>query len=244
MTRYAVTVPAIAGRAVRRRTKSDTVTVSRDNTRIEFDYSDAPFIYNGIDRAINRDLDWPTRDALMAGARIMLPLFQAVIEKRPLPDDLRIDEEPAPAPEPAPEAEPETMVLVACVGGKTAFPTRARDLYCTPWFHKARRYAEKHGDSWLILSAAHGVVDPDEVIHPYDQTLNKTPVAERREWARDVVTSLTRLMRPGQRVTILGGIRYREFVANALRGAGFAVTEPMAGLGIGQQLQWLGEAVR
>ena len=37
-----------------------------------------------------------------------------------------------------------------------------------------------------MLSAEHGLVDPDEVIAPYDKTLNNVPIAVRRQWAERV----------------------------------------------------------
>ena len=36
----------------------------------------------------------------------------------------------------------------------------------------ARRYAETHAERWYILSAAHGLVDPERIIDPYDISLN------------------------------------------------------------------------
>lgn len=64
-----------------------------------------------------------------------------------------------------------TICLVSCVGTKRATPTPAKDLYQSDWFTKARTYAKSIG-SWFILSAKYGVVHPDEVIEPYEMTLN------------------------------------------------------------------------
>jgi hypothetical protein len=36
-----------------------------------------------------------------------------------------------------------------------------------------RRYAESHADAWCILSAKHGLVEPAQVLAPYEVTLNR-----------------------------------------------------------------------
>ena len=45
-------------------------------------------------------------------------------------------------------------------------PAKAKDLYTSDWFRKARAYVEHRGGPWFILSAEHGLVDPETVIGP------------------------------------------------------------------------------
>lgn len=131
---------------------------------------------------------------------------------------------------------------------------RAEDLYCSQLYTKARAWAQRHCDAWFILSARHRLLSPDALVVPYDQTLKKMPPADRSAWARHVVSSLQRMasqgpyvgcgtIAPGARITILAGAAYRQGVAGPLRELGFTVAEPLAGLGIGQQLQWLKRGV-
>ena len=82
------------------------------------------------------------------------------------------------------------LFLVSCV--KTKLPTRApaKDLYVSPWFRKARACVESTDCPWGILSAEYGLLHPDEVIRPYEKTLNAMPVAERRAWANEVLESM------------------------------------------------------
>ncbi len=56
-----------------------------------------------------------------------------------------------------------SLYLVSCVSMKRASPSPARDLYVSQWFLKARAHVEAAGWPWLILSAEHGVVHPDQV---------------------------------------------------------------------------------
>ncbi len=63
-------------------------------------------------------------------------------------------------------------MLVGCVATKAPAPAPAKDLYRSQLFTRRRAYAEASGKPWFILSALHGLVQPDEVTEPYD--LNMT----------------------------------------------------------------------
>lgn len=125
----------------------------------------------------------------------------------------------------------EHIVLVACCGKKLPNAAKAKDIYRSELFIKSRRYAEQHGDRWLILSAKHGVVDPEDVIEPYDETLNDKSAAERRVWSAKVAEQLQK--HRNDRLTVLAGGAYCGWTD------GFNAERPMQGLGIGQQLQYL-----
>jgi hypothetical protein len=136
-----------------------------------------------------------------------------------------------------------TIALVACVSKKNATPMPARDLYASDWFCKASAYAARVADRWYILSARYGLVAPDAVIEPYDETLNKMGVAARRAWARRVIKDLRRVLHPGDRVVVLAGSRYRQDLIGPIRQTGCTVEVPMEGLRIGEQLRWLKQRV-
>jgi hypothetical protein len=133
------------------------------------------------------------------------------------------------------------VFLVACVSEKHGRAMPARDLYCSAWFQKARAFVEREGADWFILSAKYGLVEPDRVIAPYDETLMDKTIDERREWSRKVVEELGMRCAPGTSVVILAGEKYREFLSPALTQLGWRVEVPMEGLGIGEQLSWLSE---
>lgn len=133
-----------------------------------------------------------------------------------------------------------TVYLVSCVSRKRGQACEARDLYVSDLFRKARRYAEASGCPWFVLSAEHGLVAPGRVVAPYERTLNTMPVADRRSWAGRVAAQLAEAVPDLSRVVFLAGERYREFLARHLAGRGVAVSAPMEGLRIGEQLSWLG----
>lgn len=141
-------------------------------------------------------------------------------------------------------AQDSTVYLVSCVGQKRSAPARARDLYTSDWFQKARAYVYVKGGRWYILSAEHGLLEPEAVAAPYEKTLNRMSVGERRAWARRVFDALAPRLRGVDRVVVLAGERYREFLIGQIRTLGIATEVPMAGLKIGEQLHWLAERVK
>lgn len=133
----------------------------------------------------------------------------------------------------------DSIYFISCVSKKATSPSVAADLYTSVWFRKARAWVETEGSPWFILSARHGLVAPDAVISPYDDTLNRMPVAERRIWAQRVVDEVDRMSLRPDRFVIFAGARYREFLVGPLVDRARTVTVPMLGLSIGQQLRWL-----
>jgi hypothetical protein len=137
------------------------------------------------------------------------------------------------------------VFLVSCVAAKAATPQPARTLYVSDWFAKARAYVEATGRPWFILSALHGIVRPGRVVEPYDFTWRKDDPTDpddrvrRQTWGRITASNLRDCAPETARLVILAGADYREFLVPALKCRGFAVEVPMAGMGIGQQKQWL-----
>ncbi len=131
------------------------------------------------------------------------------------------------------------LYLVSCVGKKGNCPVPAKDLYRSTWFKLARAWVEREAAPWFILSAKHGLLDPDAVIAPYDETLNNMSVAARRDWAERVKSQLAKSLPNVEEVVILAGRRYRENIEKHLRACFTSVVVPMEGLRIGEQLRWL-----
>lgn len=131
------------------------------------------------------------------------------------------------------------IYLLSCVARKWPSPAPARDLYVSAWFQKASSYAVRTGLPWFVLSAKYGLVHPDEVLAPYELTLNTMPVTDRRRWASRVLAQMEPRLEGINSVVFLAGLRYREFLAPALQRLGVDVSVPMERLRNGEQLKWL-----
>ena len=132
-----------------------------------------------------------------------------------------------------------SIYLVSCVSQKRDQLCAARDLYISDWFIKARRYAESSTCPWYILSAEYGLVPPDQIIAPYERTLNTMGVMDRRSWADHVSLQISEAVPDLKQVVFLAGKRYREILIHHLSDRDVKVSIPMERLRIGEQLSWL-----
>jgi len=134
------------------------------------------------------------------------------------------------------------IVLISCVKQKRDLPCKAGEMYTSALFSKMMRYAQSLNPKALyILSAKYGLLDVDEVIEPYEKTLNNMKIEERRSWADTVLTSLAdRCDIVSDHFVVLAGQRYREFLVPRLSHTSI----PLKGLPLGMQLKWLEEKAR
>lgn len=136
------------------------------------------------------------------------------------------------------------VALVACAKTKASHPTKAKDLYVSQLFRKSRAYVERCGWRWYILSAQHGLVDPETVLEPYDRSLIDGGQEARRHWATGVMLALDPVLAEGTRVVVLAGNLYSHFLVPALAERGHLVEEPLKGLSLGPRLALLGELAK
>jgi Family of unknown function (DUF6884) len=123
--------------------------------------------------------------------------------------------------------------LVGCGKGKLDHATYARILYTGTLFRKASAYCIANYDAWFILSAKHGLLDPDDVIDPYDLSLKRLDKEERRSWAKRVLEQIDDRALNDAMFYIHAGDRYAEHLEPQLPSQ-----RPLKGLGIGKQLAW------
>jgi hypothetical protein len=129
--------------------------------------------------------------------------------------------------------------LVSCVSRKQTQIAAAQEIYISDLFQKSRAYVERHCDRWYILSAKHGLLNPQTQIEPYDITLNNMRARDRREWAKHVLGGIVQKTSAHDTLIFLAGMKYREHLIQPLLDRGYAIEVPMMGLPIGKQLQWL-----
>ena len=134
--------------------------------------------------------------------------------------------------------------LVSCVKTKRDEPAPPKNLYTSAYFNKMRSYAERYHDYWWILSAKHGLLDPDgEPIEPYDETLTGARVAEKREWAEEVAEQLERegLLSADVMLIFHAGMDYYEELIPHIDSTGVSIEIPTEGLSIGETQAWYKE---
>lgn len=133
----------------------------------------------------------------------------------------------------------EAVCLVPCASRKRSARAPARDLYESALFRKMRAVVEELGSPWFILSARHGLVQPDQQLDPYDLALKDMRASERRSWAKRVIGQMESVLPPADRIVVFAGKTYREFLMAWLMGRSPVVETPLAHLAIGRQQQYL-----
>lgn len=133
------------------------------------------------------------------------------------------------------------IALVSCVKQKRDRPAPARDLYVSTLFSLSRKYAEAHSDRWFILSAKYGLVQPEQVIEPYEETLRDKRREDRRAWALRVHEQLRDVcvLHDGVTFIWLAGQTYQGDLARLL--SDYPQSDPLQGLPFGKRLAWLKE---
>lgn len=140
--------------------------------------------------------------------------------------------------------------LVSCTKSKLpkeGGPYRARDLYTPSWnYRQMVKYLEdvRQVDEWFVLSAKHGLVDPDEMVEWYNDTLSGAPMARKREWGAEVQAALqARYEGRPVKFVLMAGRDYSECVTGIEDAMDATVEKPMAGLGkgVGPRRTWLGQ---
>jgi hypothetical protein len=149
---------------------------------------------------------------------------------------------PPAAPSPTKAFEHPILALISCTKSKALQACAAADLYQpSVWFNYAYRYAPLVADKVLILSAKHGIVRPEQVLAPYDETLQGSSQVERETWADMVYPQLraTSEYREAKSIVWLAGEDYRNELLARVRGDGKRSSVPMQGLRQGEQVSWL-----
>ncbi len=129
--------------------------------------------------------------------------------------------------------------LVGCVKSKQSALAPARDLYTSALFVGRRRWVESTCDRWFILSAKHGLIEPDELLEPYDVAMKDVSRPLRRTWSEQVLADLDDRVRSlgAHTFEIHAGADYCDWgLVAGLEHAGATVVRPMAGLAFGRQL--------
>ncbi len=129
------------------------------------------------------------------------------------------------------------IVLISCVSKKQPVRCRAREMYISPLFTKYLDYARNLApEAIFILSAKYGLIGLDDVIEPYDLTLNVMPAPEIKQWANAVLHQLAGTADLlNDCFVLLAGVKYRKYLVPHLR----HVEVPFKGLAIGRQLHEL-----
>lgn len=129
------------------------------------------------------------------------------------------------------------IVLISCASKKLDYKAKAKDLYISTLFRYSLAYVKKlKPDKIYILSAKHGLLDLNEYIEPYNETLNNKSARDIKAWAEKIVSKLGKITNLQNDIFIFfAGKKYREYILPQIR----YYEIPLKGLEIGKQLKFL-----
>jgi cytoplasmic iron level regulating protein YaaA (DUF328/UPF0246 family) len=137
------------------------------------------------------------------------------------------------------------VCLISCVKSKNEGKHKAIDLYCGQLYTGHLKYARSLGfkdEDIYILSAKHGLLKHDDVIEPYEKTLNNMKKPERNKWAKIVLEQLKNSFDVhSTEFTILAGKNYYENLEPYLPMVN--LPPELKGLPIGKRVQKLNQLV-
>ncbi len=135
------------------------------------------------------------------------------------------------------------IVLIACASKKVTKKAKAKEIYISPLFKLNLTYAQSiNPDKIFILSAKHGLLDLEQKIEPYNETLNKKTKEQKRMWTNKILEQIKakNIDLRTDEIIFLAGENYRRYLVDYI--TNYKV--PMQGLGIGKQLKWLKEKMK
>lgn len=128
------------------------------------------------------------------------------------------------------------IAFISCVKTKRNYPCKAQDMYISDLFKKSLAYAKKHADKIFILSAKYGLLTLDEIIYPYEKTLNKMSEYEKKRWAYKVFRQfIDGGGNNNEPCMFICGTNYRKYLIQKFPNA----EVPLKNLSFGNQLKWL-----
>jgi hypothetical protein len=120
------------------------------------------------------------------------------------------------------------VVLIGSSGAMGDAPGPAGDLFSSAGFARAREHAERLGYPWFVLSAKHGLLEPGDVVGPFDLQFGDQPVGYRTAWGEWVAAQLAdRLRLQDVVVEVHGGVDFAQPLRKPLARRGAALELPL-----------------
>ena len=131
------------------------------------------------------------------------------------------------------------IALIGCVKSKKKNICKAKDMYISPLFRKSLNYASKTCSNIYILSAKYGLLSMDDIISPYNETLNQKTEHEKKIWAAKVHRQMQEKgISTEDKIMFLSGESYYKYLKMIYKNS----ITPLAGLQMGKRLKWLKES--
>ena len=128
------------------------------------------------------------------------------------------------------------IVFLSCGKTKAKYTCKACEMYQGELFKKSFAYAKKLRPRKIyILSAKYKLLELEDIISPYELTLNAMDKQQQKKWAYDVYLQLkTKGQDFEEKAVFLCGDNYRKYLMQVFKNA----EVPLQGVSFGNQLKF------
>ena len=134
------------------------------------------------------------------------------------------------------------IALISCSKKKVDYTCQAKILYSpSTLFTYSYNYAKTLCDKVFILSAKYGLLNENDIVSPYDLTLNNQSKKQKEEWSNCVFKNMENTFDLlNDEFFFFCGENYRKFLVPLLKEKyNTKITIPLEKLPLGEQLKFL-----
>ena len=133
------------------------------------------------------------------------------------------------------------IILISCVKKKLNHRAKAKDLYSSSLFSKSFKYVVSlNPDVIYILSAKYGLLELEDEIDTYNETLNGKRKSELIEWSNNIILELEkRIDLINDKIIILAGKNYYKYLIPHFKNYELS----LEGLPLGKRMSFLNEMI-
>ena len=128
------------------------------------------------------------------------------------------------------------IVFLSCGKTKAKYTCKAFEMYQGELFKKSFEYAKSLNPRKIyILSAKYKLLELNDIISPYELTLNKMNKQQQKKWAYDCYLQLKAKGQDfNEEAIFLCGENYRKYLSQVFKNA----KAPLQGVSFGNQLKF------
>lgn len=100
------------------------------------------------------------------------------------------------------------LFIIGCSDKKATTARPAGEMYLSERFLAAKRIAQSYASTWLILSAKYGILSKDQIVEPYDVSLDSLCDEHYRSWVSQCSKQIINKTSPRDHVIFIGDNQY------------------------------------
>ena len=127
--------------------------------------------------------------------------------------------------------------LIGCGKDKSPIRCKAEEMYIGGYFKLGLKFARKSFEKIYILSAKYGLLELEDMIEPYNMTLNTMDNNEIYVWSKRVAEALKSKLNKDDVVTFVCGKEYYKYLKGMLP-CKYVLLFDGSGMGIGKQMAY------